>query len=462
MKKDNKGFLLAESLIVSTFILTVLILLYIQFSNLVTNYKNSYSYNNVESIYNLSSMSNYLLENHIIVNDFLNENKPYVLISKNGNCNVEIGITDNFCDEISKNMNAKTIIYTASDLTDIKNYVLNTEDKDIGPKFRNFISRVETKIIQNKGRLFAEFNNETYATIALDATSLKINDLKGLVKNDGTDGLYEDKYEPGRYIYRGLNPDNYLTFNNETAGWRIVAIEKDNTVKIVKDNDIGSMPFDSSGYRNPSNAGTYCSDSYNGCNAWAANNNLVGSPPMFSVGRNSGTVLKDAEINTYLNTTYYNLIKESDRNKIVPDHEFYVGGVASDTLSINEIANSEASYVWKGKIALLNISDVLKINLNESECTYGSWGAGNCYFQNYLSSNNKRFYTLNPTWNGSDNYFLWSPIVTLPYDGGPYSVYASGYRGNDWLNVEVVPTMYLKNNIKLSGSGTKENPYKII
>ena len=209
MKKDNKGFLLAESLIVSTFILTVLILLYIQFSNLVTNYKNSYSYNNVESIYNLSSMSNYLLENHIIVNDFLNENKPYVLISKNGNCNVEIGITDNFCDEISKNMNAKTIIYTASDLTDIKNYVLNTEDKDIGPKFRNFISRVETKIIQNKGRLFAEFNNETYATIALDATSLKINDLKGLVKNDGTDGLYEDKYEPGRYIYRGLNPDNF-------------------------------------------------------------------------------------------------------------------------------------------------------------------------------------------------------------------------------------------------------------
>ena len=324
---------------------------------------------------------------------------------------------------------------------------------------------ISLKLKLSSGNLKKDYNfgaNYYYIGTSESSFGITIDNLKGLVKNDGTDGLYEDKYEPGRYIYRGLNPDNYLTFNNETAGWRIVAIEKDNTVKIVKDDDIGSMPFDSSGYRNPSNAGTYCSDSYNGCNAWAANNNLVGSPPMFSVGRNSGTVLKDAEINTYLNTTYYNLIKESDRNKIVSDHEFYVGGVESDTLSINEIANSEASYVWKGKIALLNISDVLKINLNESECTYGSWGASNCYFQNYLSSNNKRFYTLNPTWNGSDNYFLWSPIVTLPYDGGPYSVYASGYRGNDWLNAEVVPTMYLKNNIKLSGSGTKENPYVII
>ena len=44
MKKDNRGFLLAESLVVSTFVLTVLILLYIQFSNLITNYKNIKQY----------------------------------------------------------------------------------------------------------------------------------------------------------------------------------------------------------------------------------------------------------------------------------------------------------------------------------------------------------------------------------------------------------------------------------
>lgn len=292
-------------------------------------------------------------------------------------------------------------------------------------------------------------------------------DLKDLVINDGSDGLYEDEYEPGRYIYRGANPDNYLTFNNETAGWRIVAIENDNTVKIVKDDDIGQTVFDSRGYRNPSNAGTYCNDSYDGCNAWAATNNLVGTPSIFTVGGKSGTVLMDAEVNTYLNNDYFNnnLINLNDKEKIVTDHEFYVGGIEySSNPTMEELIESEKKYIWKGKIALLSISDVLKVNFNDDTCTYGSWGAGSCYFQNYLSSNDKRFYTITPIYNEytDKTNLLWSPIVMLPYDGGIYSVYASGYWGSTLLSGELVPTMYLKDDLKLSGSGTQSDPFKII
>ena len=47
------------------------------------------------------------------------------------------------------------------------------------------------------------------------------------------DGLYEDQYEIGRYIYRGSKPNNYIQFNNEL--WRIVAKETDGTYKIVRD-----------------------------------------------------------------------------------------------------------------------------------------------------------------------------------------------------------------------------------
>ena len=32
------------------------------------------------------------------------------------------------------------------------------------------------------------------------------------------DGLYEDEYEDGSYFYKGGNPNNYVTFNNEQAG----------------------------------------------------------------------------------------------------------------------------------------------------------------------------------------------------------------------------------------------------
>ena len=45
------------------------------------------------------------------------------------------------------------------------------------------------------------------------------------------DGLYHDETEENRYIFKGTNPDNYITFNNEL--WRIIAIEPDGAIKII-------------------------------------------------------------------------------------------------------------------------------------------------------------------------------------------------------------------------------------
>src|SRR5699024_1665621 len=70
------------------------------------------------------------------------------------------------------------------------------------------------------------------------------------------DGLYEDQYENGRYIYRGQSPNNYVEFNNEL--WRIIAKETDGTYKIIRDELLPeSMAFDSEGYRSYEN-NTYC------------------------------------------------------------------------------------------------------------------------------------------------------------------------------------------------------------
>ena len=40
------------------------------------------------------------------------------------------------------------------------------------------------------------------------------------------DGLYKDEYEDGKYTYKGANPNNYITFNDETAGWLAHSIYK--------------------------------------------------------------------------------------------------------------------------------------------------------------------------------------------------------------------------------------------
>ena len=126
--KNEKGFLLAEALIVSTFVLTILIVLFIQFSNLTNNYKNSYNHNNVESIYDLSSVANYLTTNQYDLSEYLTVDKPYVLVYKNNSCNLDVNLADTFCDTFMKEMGAKTVIYTSSDVKAIQYYVNNKED----------------------------------------------------------------------------------------------------------------------------------------------------------------------------------------------------------------------------------------------------------------------------------------------------------------------------------------------
>jgi hypothetical protein len=70
MKKiNNKGFLLAESLITATFVLTVLIYLFSQFKNLMVEYKKNYQYNNVQDIYNLGSISKYINHKEITLTE---------------------------------------------------------------------------------------------------------------------------------------------------------------------------------------------------------------------------------------------------------------------------------------------------------------------------------------------------------------------------------------------------------
>ena len=79
------------------------------------------------------------------------------------------------------------------------------------------------------------------------------------------DGLYEDEYEDGRYFYKGGNPNNYVTFNNEQAGWRIVSIEPDGTIKIMKTASIGNQYWDTNGSNNwarPANLNTYLNSTY--------------------------------------------------------------------------------------------------------------------------------------------------------------------------------------------------------
>ena len=115
------------------------------------------------------------------------------------------------------------------------------------------------------------------------------------------DGLYEDEYEEGRYFYKGTNPNNYVTFNNEKAGWRIISIEGDGTIKIIKDANIGMQAWDTS-------------DSNN----WA----------------------RPATLNAYLNETYYNSLNSTAQSQIVAK-DWSIGGIAMNNNDLVNQINEE-------------------------------------------------------------------------------------------------------------------------
>ncbi len=290
---------------------------------------------------------------------------------------------------------------------------------------------------------------------------ITINDLKKLTVTSG-DGLYKDTIEEGRYIYKGSMPNNYITFNNET--WRIMSVENDGTLKIIRNESIGKMAWDEKGTRDSSTS-TYCNNTNSGvCNAWAATTNLVNKPSVFtlhypngnaSIDKTtySGTVTKDASINTYLNGEYYNNLGE-DKGYIV-SHNFNVGtpGNHQDTENIAIDVQQESIYKWNGEVGLMTITEFLRTT-TDTGCINLSIGHNN-YSKSVCSNNNWMFnstyeWTISPCVN-SERHLVWNVNSVNGQVGGSSLTSISGIR----------PSVYLNSNISLKGEGTKDRPFKI-
>lgn len=253
--------------------------------------------------------------------------------------------------------------------------------------------------------LKAKGNIKCSGTIAKDLL------LKEVVING--DGLYKDEYEQGRYFYRGTNPNNYITFNNET--WRIISLEETGEIKIIKNESVGKME-------------------------WADN-----TPWDLPI-----------EINTYLNSTYLNSIT-TNFDKII-SHDFKIGTISdfmNDDL-INQI-NEENSKTWYGKIGLITGSEDIRLNSNIKTCETQKKLSGNgevCKNTTWLKSD--LFWTItttNITTTNETNRF----VPSVAGDGLGIAVLA----GNENVKMDVRPVLYLSKDTKLCGNGTEENQYTI-
>lgn len=295
---------------------------------------------------------------------------------------------------------------------------------------------------------------------------ITVDDLKATALTDSTaDGLYYDS-NSGEYYYRGANPNNYIEFNNEV--WRIMSINPSGNLKIIKDERIdltgysgiksgttNQGRFDASGATGRRTTG-YCSNAYaqqNGCNAWAAMNTFAntGTGNYYA----SGQVTEDAELNTYLNSTYKNSL--SDLQYVQTGMKWNVGhaGVYNDTLTVSQLEDMEKTYTWTGDIALATKSEYIRAH-----------GNTDCSNAKYLYDNNQNDTCKTTNYLYKSGYWYW---LLSPDSSNAASEFAtgSGSVGNPGAssqNGSVRPVLHLKSNIKLSGNGgqSSEDMYKIV
>lgn len=336
-------------------------------------------------------------------------------------------------------------------VAELKNGYL--EDDIVDPDTKEAISDHVGVEIKRVGKSYEYTYTDSCSTSDQDSEL----DITDDVVTSG-DGLYEDSYENGRYVYKGNNPNNYIEFNGEL--WRIIAKETDGTYKIIRDQLSENRAFDEENYRTTAN-NTFCDSSYSGCNVYGKVNGIF----RLMSGQKMGTVTEDSSLSKYLNKTYYNTLTSDAKNQ-VQTHAFNIGvvlvyGGGNQNNSIYSDLNGEKAFQWTGNIGLPNVTDILRANF-DSRCNSAGAASGtseqNLCISNYLVNNMSEisFWTMN---GYSTQTYATSGAVWVPYrsvNGISFSVQAPSYSGG------VRPVLFLKSTIKITGgNGSQSSPYMI-
>ena len=279
------------------------------------------------------------------------------------------------------------------------------------------------------------------------------------------------------YRYIGADPNNYVTFNNET--WRIIGVftvddgtgNVEERIKLIRNESIGNYSWDN---KNTSTG----AESVYGKNNWTdARLNYLLNPGHESESAGgslywnsgSGTCYSgygNATENCDFTTTG---LKEEARN-MIGDTVWYLGGTSDYQDSSNGLASHFYSYErgttvysgrstsWTGKVGLMYPSDYgyatsggsttdRNACLNKQLYYWGRSSYSDCKNNDWLYESSSYQWTLAP--RTSDSYYVFDVIAsgTLHYD------YAYGDHG-------VRPVVHLKSNIKIvEGDGSSSNPY---
>lgn len=159
MKKNkNSGFMLIETLLVSTFVLGVLTYLFLQFSALKRSYDDNFKYNTVPALYGIKNINQYIAK----------QNGYAVLQAQTGS---EFGYTEfscasNTCTNLLSDLNTEVIYFVKDNI--FKNninptFIVSETDDEL----YYFAKKINFGDEDTNYHLIVKYKDGTFATMSI-------------------------------------------------------------------------------------------------------------------------------------------------------------------------------------------------------------------------------------------------------------------------------------------------------
>ena len=294
----------------------------------------------------------------------------------------------------------------------------------------------------------------------VSAAEMAAEQLKKEVVTSG-DGLYADPTVPGRYVFKGANPNNYITIGDDV--YRIISVESDGSLKVMSTVSL-ERDFDSLWSRSSSDSNDYCCyTGESGCNVWGSKTTVFDTDGKHVTqmsqevnGPKYDLPDEEASLNTYLNDEWYESLDDNVKSLIVA-HDFNVGPISDTQTSLAESVKEESAYKWNGKVGLIGVTDYVKASTNSACDSVPEYLSSACMGNpNYLSSDLQYFLITPDSFMADYVGSISNQNIFVQSSNNILSNHTSGYGSL------VYPTFYIKpNNITLSGAGLKSDTYVI-
>ena len=401
-------------------------------------------------------------------------------LTLNGSCSNRLLVTANTL--ISK-ANPSTLLY--SDATDIQKAEMwafshdatiqkeaTTDYRYIGNRYCSYESDKYRYFVNKNGTCPKKYN---YIRTRVSDGSTSSYILQSSCPTNSSSYTYECTELTIDGI-NGVEPNNYITYNNEV--WRIIGVF-DERIKIIKDDSLGNMYWD---YKN---SGVGSSTSNYGSNDWSDSQLMyMLNPTSYKLkdGYSSdGTYIYDGSGNiiyqlgcqpasiasgaTSYSCTTNTWSLNSTALSQISETTYYLGGTVYNSTSY--YGTTEEIYTWErgtkvyngrptnwtGLVGLMYPSDYAYTFAN---------GIDDICYTNIRNCTNNNGANPPSSWLYKSIH-QWSVSAYSGYKDYVHYVNSAGvgnvFQGS---NFGVRPVVYLKSTIKLDGTGTSSDPYEIV